>query len=262
MLSEWIFRLGVPSVLTSDHGTQFTSSLWKEFSLLLGISHTKTTLFHTQSNGMVERFHCFLKSSLCSKLAGSGWIHHLPLVLLGLHSAPKDDQACSSAEAVYSSTLMLPGMFLDAPEFPSEILKSPICSILQSFSAFPNHHVHATAPAVPSSLKTATHVFVRENLTTLPLHPLFRGPYLVLQKDDKNFNLQLEAQADKVSIDRLKPVFSTDVREPPGRAPPDCSPPPAAPPQVRFSFLLSPPCALPSSLPSLPSSPVFWRKPS
>ena len=64
--------------------------------------------------------------SFCSKLVGSGLTHHLALVFLGLRSAPKDDQACSSAEAVYGSPLMLPGMFLDAPEFPSEIFKSPI----------------------------------------------------------------------------------------------------------------------------------------
>ena len=77
---------------------------------------------------MVERFHCSLKSSLYSKLAGSGWIHHLPLVLLGLRSALKYDMACSSAETVYGSPLMLPRMFLDAPEFPLEIFHKSIQS--------------------------------------------------------------------------------------------------------------------------------------
>ena len=269
LLSGWVSRFGVPSVLTSDRGTQFTSSLWKEFCLLLGISHTKTTSFHPQSNGIIERFHRSLKSSLRSKLAGSGWIHHLPLVLLGLRSAPKDDHACSSAEAVYGSPLMLPGMFLDAPEFPSEKFKSRIQSVLQSFSSPPSHHVHAAAPVVPLSLKTATHVFVREDATTPPLHPLYRGPYLVLERGDKYFTLQLGAASDKVSIDRLKAVISSEVIVPqvppargrPRRAPPDSSPPLSPPPRVRFVSPPSPPRPPPSALSSLPSAPVPRRNP-
>ena len=123
-------------------------------------------------------------------------IYQIPLVLLGLCSVPKDDQAFSSAEAVYGSPLMLPGMFLDAPEFPSEVFKSQIRSVLQSFSAPPNHYFRATAPAVPASLRTATHVFVCKD--SLLLSILCRGQYLVLQKNDKYCTLQLCLQLDSV----------------------------------------------------------------
>ena len=92
-----------------------------------------------------------------------------------LRSAPKDDQACSFAEAFYGSPMMLPGMFLDPLEFLSEIFKSRIRSV--NFSAPPNHHVRATAPAIPASLKIVTHVFVRDDSSTPPL----RGQYLILQ---------------------------------------------------------------------------------
>ena len=116
----------------------------------------------------------------------------------------RDDQACSSAKVVYGSFLVLPGMFLDAPEFPLEIFKSRIHSVLQSFSAPPNHNVRATAPAVFASLKTATHVFVCEDSTTSPLRLLYRGLYLALQKDVKYFTLQLGARADKFSRDKAQ----------------------------------------------------------
>lgn len=79
--------------------------------LLHGISHTKTN--------SLERFRCSLKNFLSSRLEGSGWIHYLPLVLLGLCNALKDYQACFLAEAVYGTPLMLPGMFLNALEFLS-----------------------------------------------------------------------------------------------------------------------------------------------
>ena len=67
----WISRFGIPAVLTSDRGSQFTSSIWNEVCSVLGISPSTTTSFHPQSNGLVERFHRSLKSSLQARLAGS-----------------------------------------------------------------------------------------------------------------------------------------------------------------------------------------------
>ena len=80
-LSTWISRFCSPAVLASDRGVQFTSSVWTGVCSSLGISASTTTAFHPQSKGMIERFHCSLKSALRSRLAGSDWFLHLPLVL-------------------------------------------------------------------------------------------------------------------------------------------------------------------------------------
>ena len=58
---------------------------------------------------MIERFHHFFKSSL---RAGQDWIQHLPLVLLGLHTTPKEDSVYAPAEALYGTQLAVPGEFL------------------------------------------------------------------------------------------------------------------------------------------------------
>ena len=63
-ISSWVLRFGVPALLTSDSGAQFTSSVWSEVCSVLEISPIQTTIFHPQSNGMIERFHCSLKSAL------------------------------------------------------------------------------------------------------------------------------------------------------------------------------------------------------
>ena len=69
---------------------------------------------------MIELFHRSLKTSLRARLASSDWVAHLPLVLLGLQSSPKDDSSFSPAEAVYGSNLSLPGKFLKHSELPPE----------------------------------------------------------------------------------------------------------------------------------------------
>ena len=86
----------------------------------LGISRIKIASFHPQSNGMIERFHRSLKSSLRARLASSDWVSHLPLVMLGLQSSPKDDSGFSLAKAVYGSNLSLPGEFLEHSEIPPD----------------------------------------------------------------------------------------------------------------------------------------------
>ncbi len=57
LFQGWVSRFGVPAVITSDRGAQFTSSLWAALCSLLNIQHNQTTAYHPQSNGMVERFH-------------------------------------------------------------------------------------------------------------------------------------------------------------------------------------------------------------
>jgi hypothetical protein len=37
LISSWVARFGVPTIITSDQGRQFTSSLWAGLTKLLGI---------------------------------------------------------------------------------------------------------------------------------------------------------------------------------------------------------------------------------
>jgi hypothetical protein len=73
LFQGWVSRFGVPAVITSDRGTQFTSSLWAALSSLLNIQHSQTTAYHPQSNGMVERFHRCLKDTLRAHCAPANW---------------------------------------------------------------------------------------------------------------------------------------------------------------------------------------------
>ncbi len=50
-------RLGTPSTILHDQGTQFMGKLMKSLCQRLGIKQLNTTPFHPQSNGCVERFH-------------------------------------------------------------------------------------------------------------------------------------------------------------------------------------------------------------
>jgi transposase InsO family protein len=94
-------RFCVPAVITSDRSAQFTSSLWAAFFKLLNIQNGKTTAYHPQSNGFVERFHCRLKDALCARCAATNWTDHLPWVLLSLCSEAREDDNTTPAPASF-----------------------------------------------------------------------------------------------------------------------------------------------------------------
>ena len=71
LVKEWVTRYGVPGTITTDKGSQFTSSSWKCMCKAIGAKHFTMTVYHPQSNGMVERFHRQLKDALCARTCGA-----------------------------------------------------------------------------------------------------------------------------------------------------------------------------------------------
>jgi hypothetical protein len=112
-IGTWVACYGVPAVVTTDRGRQFTSGVWVALCQRLNFDHITTT-----SNGMIERTHRQLKDALRSRLAGPQWPEHLPWLLMGLRAAPKEESALSSTELVFGAPLTLPGHLLSTPETP------------------------------------------------------------------------------------------------------------------------------------------------
>ena len=78
---------------------------------ILGTTCCRTTSYHPQSNGLVERFHRQLKGALKAQLDVRSWTESLPMILYGIRTALKDDLHCTAAELVYGVSLCLPGEF-------------------------------------------------------------------------------------------------------------------------------------------------------
>ena len=57
-------RLGIPEEISSDHGSNFMSELLSKVMELLQIHHLKTSPYHPQTDGMLERFHGTLKGMM------------------------------------------------------------------------------------------------------------------------------------------------------------------------------------------------------
>ena len=84
--------IGVPEALLSDRGTNLLSHLVLDVCQLLGVKKLNTTSYHSQCDGMVERFNRTLKTMLrkhASKFGGQ-WDNYLPGVLWAYWNTPHE----------------------------------------------------------------------------------------------------------------------------------------------------------------------------
>ena len=89
IVEEFIVRFGVPSYVHSDQGRQYESRLFQEVCDILHIKKTRTTPYHPQSDGMVERFNHTLVTMLSAYVSEHqrDWDMHLPYVMMAYRSA-------------------------------------------------------------------------------------------------------------------------------------------------------------------------------
>lgn len=215
IITHWIARFGTPLRITSDQGRQFESTLFHELNTTLGINHLRTTGYHPQSNGIIERFHRTLKAAIMSK-GLDDWPSKLPIILLALRSSFKPELQTTPAEIVYGQQLRIPGEFFHPAEktTTSDIITKMRATITELRPALTTWNTHQK-PFIHKDLSSSSHVFVRNDKIKSSLTPPYDGPFEIIQRFEKYYEVLISGKSTKISIDRLKPAYfaQTDVTE-------------------------------------------------
>ena len=105
---QWIARYGIPEAVLTDQGSQFESDLFTALMQCMGINKLRTTAFHPQTNGKIERMHRTIKESLRSlRSSFTDWEAALPMALLSLRNA-LGHSGFSPAQLLFTESLSLP----------------------------------------------------------------------------------------------------------------------------------------------------------
>ena len=147
LVQEVVSRFGVPTKIHSDQGRQFESNLFAEMCDLLQIEKTRTTAYHPQSDGMVERFN----RTLCAMLSAfvednhRNWDTLLPYVMMAYR--------CTEHE----TTGMTPNMLMLGRE-----TNTPLDICFEMPPAIKSEHTNEWVWELRENLEMA-HTFVRQN---------------------------------------------------------------------------------------------------
>ena len=89
LVDEVFMRFSAPEQLHSDQGQQFESQLLNEVCKLLHVHKTRTTPYHPQSDGLVERFNRTMLSMLatCAKNNPLDWETHIRKVCMAYNTS-------------------------------------------------------------------------------------------------------------------------------------------------------------------------------
>jgi hypothetical protein len=170
--------------------------------------------------------------------ADQQWTEALPLVLLGIRTAFKEDLQASVAELVYGEPLRIPGELLTPSANPVDpaLLITELRQHMARLRPVPAACHTSPATSVHSDLEKCTHLFLHQDATRRALEPPYSSPYQILSRSDKTLQLLIRGRPVTVSADRVKPAYILHEKNrgnntnPPAPATPAIAPP-ATPPQ-------------------------------
>ena len=154
---------------------------------------------------MIERLHSHLKTAVMCH-ADDHWVESLPLVLLEILSAWKNNLKASSAELDYGSPLRLPGEFF-AP-FPTESTDFASRLRVHILRPIPPYRHAAPSTFIFKYLATSSHVFLKQGGLRGALQAPYVGPYRVLHRSGKTHTIEVHGAETKVSVEHMKPAYA------------------------------------------------------
>jgi len=133
-----------------------------------------------------------------------------------MRAAWKEDLQATPAEMVYGEPIRLPGQFLNESSKEIDTTEDFVARLRKLMSNLqPRFRRHGEKTTfIYKDLATTKQVFLRHDAPSGALQPLYDGPYEVLNRGEKTFKIRVNGRAVNVSVDRLKPAYTTEEREP------------------------------------------------
>ena len=106
-LVKMFARVGIPDEILTDQGSNFTSQLLTELYRMLHVHAIRTSPYHPQTDGLVERFNQTLKSMLrkAATKENKDWDKLLPYVLFAYREVPQTSTGFSPFELLYGRSV-------------------------------------------------------------------------------------------------------------------------------------------------------------
>ena len=225
LVDGFFCRYGVSYHLHSDRGAQFESNLFQQLCKMLDVHKTRTTAYHPQSDGLVERMNRTLENLLAAHVNDyhNDWDEHLQRCLLAYRSSVHSSTRETPAMLMFGRELQLPvDLMFASPIQPASTVKEYVPKLMLSLKTAYDHARAAgitaqkrqkavydkkvTKPSFAAGDQVFLHVPVVKPGTTPKFHRPYKGPYSVIKViDDVVVQIMDKSgQLQTVHVDRLK----------------------------------------------------------
>ncbi|KAK6176708.1 hypothetical protein SNE40_014955 [Patella caerulea] len=161
-LSNVFYREGIPETLVTDNGVQFVSYQIKEFLQRNNITHLRSSLYHPETNGLVERMNKTIKEGIqLSKLEHRSPVEVTKERLQVYHSTPHTSTGITPFTLMRGRTVHTQ---LTIPKFHLHSMKNP--ALISKVQRYQDKYAkyHSTRHRkLPQQLRVGDYVRVRRS---------------------------------------------------------------------------------------------------
>ena len=231
-LIKFFTFVGLPKSVQSDQGSNFMSGIFQQVMHELGIKQYRSSAYHPESQGALERFHQTLKNMIRSYCFDTekDWDEGIHLLLFAVRESVQESLGFSPFELVFGHSVrgplkLLKETFLSNDETPLNLLQyvsdfrnrlSRACEVARSnlkksqgkMKARYDNHV------IDRKFKPGDKVFALLPIPGRPLQARYFGPYTIDKKtSDLNYIINTPGRRKNKQmchINMLKEYFDRD----------------------------------------------------
>lgn len=216
LLNHYIYIFSAPKKILTDRGQNFISELMQHYEDAFNIKHIKTTAFHPQSNGSLERTHAVIADMLKSiqKNSNDEWDEQLNFICLAYNTMVHDATNYTPFELTFGHTANLPSTISKNPQrsYSDEVifrqrewdskLQKARATLVKSKQRYQRDQLKRIIK--PQTIfKEGDQVLIHNDHKKHKLDSEWLGPYTI----DKVCTPYYLIQEKKIHGNRLKPYF-------------------------------------------------------
>jgi len=221
-VTKIILEYGVPDKILTDQGTNFMSEVFKSTCKLLKIEKIRTSAYHLESNGALERLHRTLAEYLRHYINGdqTDWDEWLPYAMFTYNTTPHTATGYTPFELLYRHQVTLPTALTCPPKL-TYTYDDYVSEFKKRLRAA---HQVAKANMQEEKVKSKECYDKKANISTFragdkvllydealrrgrskKLESLWRGPHTIIkQKSDVNYTIKAGRKSMVVHANCLK----------------------------------------------------------
>lgn len=232
-VKDVLLEYGCPQRVLTDQGRNFVSNLVSDICKLFEIDQLRTTAYHPQTDGLVERFNKTMVDMLCSYVVESPetWNDYLPYITAAYNTSTHSSLKYSPYYLLYGrdanlATSLLPPskirVIRDSGDMAATMHKEWRTALAHASEYLANAKAtqkwYYDANSYLTSFEVGDKVLLHEAVTKGKFHMKWAGPFVILDKiSDLTYRIQNEANSKIliVHVNRLVPwKVQTDSESP------------------------------------------------
>ena len=193
LLDHWITIFGIPKVIVSDQGNEFTNSLMTTISRFCGFKLKTTSPYHPMGNGQAEASVKEVLRYARKFVAGNDWLGVLPNVRFAHNTVFNVTIKCTPYEAMFKKLPLLPGQVIQpkvVPNYKADIVSQKLHHLLtlrnevmrEAESSYLSWKAHFDKRAKERKFEPGDKIFLRKPVERGQYHKFqdkFFGPFIV-----------------------------------------------------------------------------------